>query len=161
MDNQNSTQSKATKAYEIFCGVLLLVAVSFSILEIIGRLFFSVSYDFLIDLPVWLTAWATLLMTGPLLYIGGHVSIEIVKEKLKGKPRLAVSIFNNLFALIYGAIISIGGVQLVFHHFSEYSVFPRYIPIPRWWVELCVPLAMIIFTICGLLVFIREIRKKW
>jgi TRAP-type C4-dicarboxylate transport system permease small subunit len=161
MNGEKSASIFLMRAYESFCAFSLLVAVGCAIFEIIGRVFFNFSYDFVIDLSIWLTAWATLLMSGPLLLRGEHVSIQAIREKLRGRPRLYVGIFNNLSALAYSCVIAAGGFLVVYRHFKEYAVFPRYFPIPMWIVELSVPLGMSIFAICAFIVFIKDIRRKW
>jgi TRAP-type C4-dicarboxylate transport system permease small subunit len=161
MDEQKAKTSSVMRVYEISCGVLLLLGALLANLEILGRVIFNISYDFIIDCTVWLTIWATLFMGGPLLLSAGHVSIDLVRDKLTGTPRLILQILNDLAILAYGITVAVGGFIVLFRHFTEYSVYPRYFPIPKWWVEICIPSAMSIFAICALMLLIRDIRRKW
>lgn len=149
------------KIYEGFCGVLLFIAVFTSAFEIIARVFFHASYDFIIDFSVWFTVWALLLIAGPLLAEGGHVSIDFFKERLSGRPRLLVELFNAICTLAYGASITVGGIIFVQKLYERHAVFPRYFEIPMWIVETCVPISMFIFTVYAIIGFCQALRKKW
>jgi TRAP-type C4-dicarboxylate transport system permease small subunit len=150
---------KAYRWLEIFCAFLLIIAVLISLGEIIGRVFFHMTYDFVIDLPVWLTVWAMLLISGPLIAENGHVSIDLVVTRLRGKAKLLVELFNISATIIYGAAVSFGGIALVRMLYERQTVFPKYFPIPKWIVELCIPLGMVIFTLVGIIEFYNIIKR--
>lgn len=152
-------EQKVYRILNFFCGVLLFIAVTISLGEIVGRIIFHTTYDFIIDLPVWITVWAMLLIGGVLVAEGGHVSIDFMVNRLKGKARLLLEIFNITATVIYGIAITIGGFTLVRMFYLRETVFPRYIPIPKWIVEFCVPLGMGIFTIISIIEFFKVIKK--
>ena len=135
---------------EKICAALLIGAVCISLGEIVGRVLFKATYDFVIDLPVWFTIWAMLLISGPLIAENGHVSIDFIRTRLKGKARWAMDLFNMGVTLIYGAMVFVGGCQLIHMLHVRQAVFPKYFPIPKWLVELCIPLGMGLFTLCAL-----------
>ncbi len=148
------------KVFEICCGVLLLVAVLISFSEIIMRVFFSVSYDFIIDLSVWITVWASLLIGGPILLENGHISVDMIRDRITGKIRLGVEIINTFACIVFGGVLLFGGTQFVLQLYKKKAVFPRYIPIPMWIVELCVPLGMLLFTFFSIVLMIKVIRNN-
>jgi TRAP-type C4-dicarboxylate transport system permease small subunit len=150
---------KAYRWLEKFCAFLLIIAVLISLGEIIGRVFFHMTYDFVIDLPVWLTVWAMLLISGPLIAENGHVSIDLVVTKLRGRAKLLVELFNISATIIYGAVVSFGGFALIRMLYERQTVFPKYFPIPKWIVELCIPLGMVIFTLVGIIEFYNIIKR--
>ncbi len=149
------------KIFETCCGLLLLVAVSVSFSEIILRVLFSVSYDIVIDLSVWITVWASLLIAGPILLENGHISVDILRDRFSGKARLCVEVLNAVACLVFGVVVLIGGIQFVFQLYEKKSVFPRYIPVPMWLVELCVPVGMLIFSIYSVVLIVNVIKHKW
>lgn len=161
MKEEKGRSESLKKSYEGFCGILLFLAVFFSMGEIIARVIFHTSYDFIIDLSVWLTVWALLLIAGPLLAEGGHVSIDFLRNKLRGRPRLAIELFNVLFTLSYGAVITLGSILFIRRLYSQHAVFPRYFAIPMWIVELCVPIGMSIFTVYAAFELYKTVRRKW
>jgi TRAP-type C4-dicarboxylate transport system permease small subunit len=147
--------------YEGFCGLLLFLAVSISMAEIVARVICKVSYDLFFDFPVWITVWALLLITGLLLPEGGHLSIDFFRIKAKGKIRWVLEVLLALITLAYGAFITVAGVLFIQQLYLRKSLFPRYIAIPMWIVELCVPIGMGIFAIYGVIGLIKAIRQKW
>lgn len=149
------------RLFEICCGLLLYLAVLIGLGEIVARVFFHTTYDFVIDLSVWITVWSMLLIGGPLLAENGHVSIDFLRAKLRGKPRLALEVFNASATLLYGGAVTIGGALLVRQLYLRDAVFPRYFPIPKWLVELCVPLGMVLFTIYAAIELIRIVRRHY
>jgi TRAP-type C4-dicarboxylate transport system permease small subunit len=161
MKEEKGRSESLKKFHEGFCGILLFLAVFFSMGEIIARVIFHTSYDFIIDLSVWLTVWALLLIVGPLLPEGGHVSIDFLREKLRGRPRLAIELFNVLATLSYGAVITLGSILFIGRLYSQHAVFPRYFAIPMWIVELCVPIGMFIFTAYAVFELYKTVRRKW
>ena len=133
--NKEGHEGKFYRIIEIFCGLLLFIAVGISLGEIVGRVVFHTTYDFIIDLPVWITIWAMLLIGGPLIAENGHVSIDFMVTKLQGRARRLLELFNITVTAIYGFAITIGGFQLVRMLYIREAVFPKFIPIPKWIVE--------------------------
>ncbi|HOO50669.1 MAG TPA: TRAP transporter small permease [Alphaproteobacteria bacterium] len=160
MPKKESSAGFLKKAYIGFCGFFLSMAVLISLYEIVSRVIFKSTYDFIIDFSVWLTVWAMLLMMGPLLAEGGHVSIDYIRDKLHGKARMMLELFNTLCCLIYGLAITWGGIQLVQSLYIRKSVFPRYFAVPMFIIELCVPISMAIFSYFALVEILRVFRPK-
>jgi len=157
--NKEGPEQKPYRILEKFCGLLLFIAVGISLGEIVGRVVFHTTYDFIIDLPVWITVWAMLLIGGPLIAENGHVSIDFMVIKFRGRARLLVELFNITATAVYGFAITIGGFELVRMLYLREAVFPKFIPIPKWIVELCIPLGMGIFTIISIIEFFKIIKK--
>jgi TRAP-type C4-dicarboxylate transport system permease small subunit len=160
-ENESSLFSKMQRGVEIACGLILFIAVTISMAEIVMRVVFKMSFDLFFDLPVWLTVWALLLITGFLLPGGGHVSIDFVRIKFTGWIRWLLEVFLALVTLAYGVLITWGSIRFLQQLYVRESVFPRYIPVPKWIVELCVPIGMGIFTIVALSELVKAFRKKW
>ena len=160
MTEKDSIAGWAKKIYIGFCGFLLSLAVLISLYEIMSRVIFKTTYDFIIDFSVWLTVWAMLLIMGPLLAEGGHVSIDYVRDKLHGKARVILEVFNTVSCIIYGLAITWGGIHLVHSLYVRKAVFPRYFAFPMYLIELCVPISMAVFTYFALIELYRLIRPK-
>ena len=73
---------------------------------------------------------------------------------------MSLELFNVLTTVIYGISITIGGVLIVRQLYLRAAVFPRYFAIPKWIVELCIPIGMGIFTLFGIVELIRILRRK-
>ncbi len=158
---KESKISMIKRLFVNFCGYLLLLAVSISGFEIFLRVFIGKSYDFIIDLSVWLTVWALILIAGPLLSEEGHVSIDFIREKLQGKLRLLLELFITLSVLVFGVALCLGSIIYVYQLYDRQVVFPRYFAIPMWVVQLCMPLGMFIFSIYAAILFVQAIKRKW
>jgi TRAP-type C4-dicarboxylate transport system permease small subunit len=141
--------------------MLLFLAITISMAEIVSRVFFKMSYDLFFDFAVWVTVWALLLITGLLLPEGGHISIDFLRNKFRGRLRWLLEVSLALITLAYGAFITWGSILFLQQLYMRQSIFPRYIPIPKWIVELCVPLSMAIFTIFAFAGLVKAIRQKW
>jgi len=153
--------TRIKKAFEIFCGLLLFLAVTISMAEIVTRVLFKVSFDLFFDFSVWIAVWALLLIAGLLLPEDGHLSIDFFKNKFSGKPRWFIEVSLGLITLGWGALITWGAFRFLQQLYARKSVFPRYFAIPMWIVELCVPIGMGIFTVYAVIGLVKVIRKKW
>ena len=153
--------TRIRKYYEKICGLLLFLAVSISFAEIIARVMFKTSIDLFFDFSVWVTVWAFLLIAGPLLPEGGHISIDFLRLKFSGGPRKLLELCLALVTLAYGALITWGSILFIRQLYQRQSIFPRFVAIPKWMVELCVPIGMFIFTVFALMEVVKVIRKKW
>ena len=147
--------------YESLCGLLLFLAVSISFAEIVARVVFKTSIDLFFDFSVWVTAWAFMLIAGPILPEGVHISIDFLRNKFSGSPRWFLEVCLAMITLIYGALFTWAGIQFVQQLYQRQSIFPRYIAIPKWIVELCVPIGMLIFTVYAVIGAYKAVRKRW
>ena len=145
-EEQNGKSTNKWHTYEVVCGMILFIAVIISMSEIVLRVGFNTSYDFIIQASVWLTVWALLLIGGPVLAEDGHVSIDFLITRLRGKPRWVLMFFNTITTLIYSIAITYGGVLLVIELIKKGSVFPMYLPVPMWTIQIIVPISMAVFT---------------
>ena len=153
-----STKSKLKK-FELFCGLLVFIAVLVSISEIVLRVGFNTSYDFIIQASGWLTVWGLLLITGPILAEGGHVSIDFIRNSLRGRPQWLLDLFNTGTTLLYAVVVTCGGVILVVELIERGSVFPMYFPIPMWTIQIIVPISMAIFSFFAAVRFYRTLTR--
>jgi TRAP-type C4-dicarboxylate transport system permease small subunit len=152
---------RVKRVWEISCALLLFLAVTINISEIVLRVAFRLSYDLLFDLPVWLTVWSVLLITGLLLPEGSHISINFIRFKIRGRLRLLLEVFLALTTLFYGVLITWGSVLFLRGLYEKQSVFPRSIPVPAWLVQLCVPIGMFIFSLFAMVALIQVLRRRW
>ena len=146
MAEEQNIKSSGWHKYEKVCGMLVFIAIVISMGEIVLRVGFNTSYDFIIQASVWLTVWGLLLIGGPVLAEDGHVSIDFILTRVTGKTKWLLVFFNTITTLIYSVAITIGGVMLVIELIKKGSVFPMYLPVPMWTVEIIVPISMAVFT---------------
>jgi TRAP-type C4-dicarboxylate transport system permease small subunit len=160
MADEQRPKKGLLRKYEMFCGLFVFLAILVSMGEIILRVFFNTSYDFIIQASVWLTVWGLLLIGGPVLAEGGHVSINFIRNSLTGRPQWILDVFNTGTTLLYSIAVTVGGVMLVVELIQTGSVFPLYLPIPMWTVQIIVPISMAIFTYFAWVRFYRTLRRS-
>ncbi len=127
-------------------GIVFFIGISVNFFEIILRAGFNMSVDIMFDLPIWLTIWSVMMMAGPILPEGEHVSVDAARDHLYGWPRKVCEIINCIATIIFGIVITWGGVVFTKQIYDFDMVVVRVINVPRWIVESCIPLGMGIFT---------------
>jgi len=157
-EEHGSPKSKLDK-FEVFCGLLVFIAVLISMSEIVLRVGFNTSYDFIIQASIWLTVWGLLLIAGPILAEGGHVSIDFIRDRLTGRPQWLLDLFNTGSTLLYALVVTFGGILLVVELVERGSVFPMYYPIPMWIIQIIVPISMAIFSYFAVVRFYRTLTR--
>lgn len=158
--NKNQAPAGLIRTFEVGCGYLLLAAVMVSLVEIVARVVFKASFDLFFSLPVWMTIWALMLMTGGLLPANEHVSIHFIGNRLRGKALWILEVGLALITLAWGLLITWGSSLFVGQLIRKKAVFPTYIAVPRWMVELCIPVGMGIFSGFALAALIRAVKNK-
>ncbi len=154
-----SLMGTLVKGWIAFWSLVFFLGVLVNFLEII-LCFFHFSLDLLYDIPVWCTVWATLLVSGPLLLDGEHVSIDIMESLLKGKAKKGLYLVNALLVLAFGVVFTRGGHANVSQHNDYGPANTRSLTLTAWMVEACVPLGLFIFTCCALYDLYRKIAGK-
>lgn len=155
------TITKIKNYWITFWGFFFFLGVLVNFFEIISRTFFYYSVDLMYDIPVWFTVWSVMMVAGPILTDGEHVSVDILRSKLYGTPRKIAEMINALACIIFGIIITWGGFIYVKQTMDFNMNFIRVISIPRWVVEICVPLGMFLFTIYAIIMFINVYRTTY
>ncbi len=154
---------KIESGFKTFCilifglSILLLSAIIFL------REGFGISYDYFVDLVIWLVIWSTVLLFGPLHGEGEHIAIGFLLRKLSGKLRVGVELFNGLCSLVLITIVTISGFEAVMIYYSQQQSYARFISIPMWIVHACMPIGFGIFTvyiIVGLWRIIRDFKNN-
>ncbi|MEW5723222.1 MAG: TRAP transporter small permease, partial [Thermodesulfobacteriota bacterium] len=140
--SEKTTYEKFKRYYQDFCGLLLFLAVTLSMAEIVCRVLFGISYDLFFSFTVWITLFALLLITGLMLPEGGHVSIDFIRLKLRGQARRVLEAILALLTLAFSSLITYSAVLFLQQLHRRGSAFPLQIYVPMWLVELCVPLGM-------------------
>ena len=145
----------------VFFSYVLFIAITINFLEIVMRVIFNSSIDLMFDLPAWLTTWSMMLISGMILLDNEHLCIEAIRSKLKGTPAKCLDFINNVLTTIFAAIVTYSGVLFVKQLYTFNTSFTRIITIPKWMVEICIPIGMGVFTICAIIKTVQDLRKKY
>ncbi|KAF1077480.1 TRAP transporter small permease [Halodesulfovibrio sp. MK-HDV] len=156
---------KRCKAFKdgwiVFFSYVLFLAITINFLEIVMRVLFNSSVDLMFDLPTWLTTWSMVLISGMILLDNEHLCIEAIRSKLSGKPAKVLDFINNLLTTLFAAIVTYSGIMFVKQLYVFDTAFTRIITIPKWMVEICIPIGMGVFTICAIIKTVQDLRKKY
>jgi TRAP-type C4-dicarboxylate transport system permease small subunit len=150
---------KLNEGYKLFCAYLLGLSAALLMAVILLREVAGISYDFLTDIVIWLLVWSVLLMAGPLYAEKGHVAVDLVLERVHGRLRQTIELFNAVCTLIFVAATAYAGVLMIQILYSQGAVFPRYISIPMWIVQISVPIGFTLFTLYAAADVYQTIRR--
>ena len=102
-----------------------------------------------------------MMLAGPILPDGDHVSVDMVREHLHGLPRKVCEIVNCLATIAFGAVITWGGVVFTLQCCEFNMNIIRCISVPRWLVESCIPIGMFLFTIFAVYQLVTVVRTNY
>lgn len=92
MSQHSHAGAKLKRRWIEFWGLVFFAGILVNFAEIVCRTLFHFSIDLMYDLPVWLTIWAVMMVAGPILPDGDHVSVDMLRNALPGPPaRPAIS----------------------------------------------------------------------
>lgn len=89
-----------------------------------------------------------------------HFKFTMIADKLTGKKKIALDIFNNLILLTFNLLIFYYGVETVLN-FWDYTWVS--LPLKMGYVWLCIPImgfSMSIYTLSHLIGNVRQLRTK-
>ena len=96
-----------------------------------------------------------------ILLDGEHVSVDMVRDAVHGKPRKCIEIINCLATIAFGAVVTWSGYIFISQCYRFNMKIIRCIPVPRWMVEICIPLGMAVFTLYALIQLGRVLRTNY
>ena len=159
--SENKTIIKKIKNYWYkFWALVFFLGVSINFTEIVCRTVFNFSVELMYDLPVWLTIWSVMMLAGPILPDGEHVSVDMVRDRLSGTPKKILEAINIVICIIFGAVITYGGYLVTSQYYKFNMNIIRIVSVPRWLVESCIPIGMALFTVFAVIRFFNVIREK-
>lgn len=159
-DNNKTFFAKLKNFWYKFWALVFFLGVSINFIEIVCRTVFNFSVDLMYDLPVWLTIWSVMMLAGPILPEGEHVSVDMIRDKLTGVPRKILESVNLLICIAFGAIITYGGYLVTSQYYKFNMNIIRIVSVPRWLVESCIPIGMFMFTLFAVIHLFNVIKGK-
>ena len=151
---------KIDQSIKTICGVLLLICLAASSVDIANRFFIGSSVPWAHDVSIWSCIIFTFLFTGILTLDGTHISSDLVDNYIKGYPKAIINLFNLLATFIFCAISCYGGIQYAlylyrWHVTTDLGVWT----VPLWPMHIAsIGFGMMIATGYGLVAMIRAIK---
>ncbi len=131
----NRFSSWLEKALTVFSGVLLGIATALMFSEVITRYFFHSSYEYMEEIPRYLTITATFLMAPVILKLERHINIDLLPEFLKGRQKQILTLIISCFVLIACIYMLIAGISGVAYHYNAGTVSNTELEMPIWIVN--------------------------
>ena len=122
----------------VYVGVASVLVVTLgTFIDVVARFIFNHAYFWMNQLLVWAMIWGVFLMAGLLLKEGGHVSVDIVTNKLRGVSRRALLTINWLATLLFCGLVTWSAVVYIDYLIGHHTTRLLHTHIPFWPVNLC------------------------
>ncbi|MHC5652375.1 TRAP transporter small permease subunit [Stappia sp. ICDLI1TA098] len=140
---------KALCAFVTGLNRILFVIAAAIIFAVVPMLLYEVVARYAFNAPtVWAMEASTLvfgphfMLAGPyLLHLHGHVSVDILSERVKGAPRKALEVFTYAVVAIFAAVFAMVSWPLAVNAYAlGETSFSAWNP-PIWWLKFVVPFA--------------------
>ncbi|NIY75328.1 TRAP transporter small permease [Thalassospira sp. HF15] len=125
---------------------LAIAAIAGSILVQLACRFAGVTFD-ATELAGFFMATATFLGLAHTFKSGGHVRITLTFDRLKGRPRRIIEVFNCLVAGSAVLFLSCYLIDLVGMSYEYHDISPGLLAVPFWIPQLMVSSGVVIFAI--------------
>lgn len=147
----------------VFAGmVLALGVVLFASIDVFNRLAVGASLAWAQQAAVWVNIFVVFLVAPPMLFIGGHVRVLFLFDKLKGLTRKIADFLNQVAVITFCGLALWGGLAYVIY--LEKMVITRVfgmIRFPFYIIALGHPVCMSLFLIFGIFGLSLFIVKLW
>lgn len=156
----NKLSNKINKYCEYFTGFLLAILTIIILIQVFARRFFGNSLSWTEESARFLFIWIIIVGASIGIKEGFHVAINILKDKLKEKPKALLNIIINFSVLFFSALLLIAGITLSISVSKQLSPAIR---INMFWIYISVPISaliMIIHNISELTSNFRQLKSK-
>lgn len=127
--------------------IALLVLIAFFVLfEIVMRKIIGWSVDWVIELTEYLLAYLTFLGGAHLLKIDGHLTFDLVVQRLSKRKKRFLRVISNVVGLVVALIITWYGTVATIDLFQRGIVTETILVLPKGLFALTVTFSMLLFT---------------
>lgn len=148
--------AKAQLVLGVACLSIFLVAI---LIQVFSR-YLGISVMWSEEVANFSFIWSVFMGASIMFYEKEHFKFNMLSDKLQGKKKIYLDIFNNLILLTFNVLILYYGVQTV-ENFWNYTWIS--LPLKMGYVWLCIPImgfTMSTYTVSHLLDNIKELRIK-
>ena len=131
-----------------FLAGIILVFIMLSVgLEVILRYFFNRPMIWVTEVTECLLLYTTFLGTGWLLREEGHVKVDIILDRLKGRTTAVLGIFSSLVGIFVSIMLVFYGMSVTWNYFKRGIYTPTAMEIPVAAILLIIPIGSFILLI--------------
>jgi TRAP-type C4-dicarboxylate transport system permease small subunit len=155
------------KAFTVFCrsaaGITMLVIMGLVFAEVVSRFVLGVSHEYVPAISSWAMVWMTYFVLGVVLKTRGHISVDILLNKVPPARGVILLAFIDIVSLAFAILLLYGGTRydLMVRQSDIYAVTVQFVPM--WIVRICVPLGgffLAFFSIEHLVSDARVLMKR-
>ena len=136
--------------------VLLLGCAAFVNIAVFLRYLFHISFQWTEELARYLHIGVVILLCGPLLWTGGHISMDLLLMKLKGPARKIVRLIGEFATL---ALVGYTFYQSIFYVSSlkATGILTFSTEFEQWMPTMVIPIGFFFATVFCIALIIKEI----
>ncbi|MEW6696349.1 MAG: TRAP transporter small permease [Bacillota bacterium] len=148
--------NKIKYAIDQIGGILLGISALLILFQVIMRYVFQSPNNWTEELARYISVWGTLIVSGLLVYEGGHITLDYFYEKFPAPLKKVTSLINNVLLIMFFTLFGLGGYRLMITSTQVNQMSPG-LQIPMWIVYIVLPISGVLM-ILGLV--FREYQKK-
>jgi TRAP-type C4-dicarboxylate transport system permease small subunit len=141
----------------ILAAVCMVLIAALTLAQILGRLFGVLVVD-AGDFAGFAMAGSIFFALAHTLRTGGHIRVNLLLARLRGRLRRAVEAWCLGATLILSGMFAIYSVQMVIESYTLNDVSTGMVPVPLWIPQMSMALGAILFVIALIHEFILVIR---
>jgi len=130
--------------------ILLALTIAVAFEEVISRYIFSKSSAILFAINPWMLVWFAYLTMGLVLRKHGHITIDILVNKLSRRVRAIMTGINLMIVMCVSGALAYASVVQVHTLFISNFVSPGLLQAPMWAVQLIMPISLFLLCFCSL-----------
>jgi C4-dicarboxylate transporter DctQ subunit len=120
---------------------LIMVFITFAVCrDVVMRYFFARPSIWVVQTCEYALLWMVFLATTWLLREGGHVSVDILFARLKGKPKFILSIIMYSIGGLACLLLTIFATQYTYESIVEHITDVRAVTVPMYSVFIIIPI---------------------
>jgi TRAP-type mannitol/chloroaromatic compound transport system permease small subunit len=135
----------------------LIIITSITMYEVVARYFFKSPTIWVWDLNIQIFAFLVLLTGGYTMAENGHISIDVLVNKLSPKKRAIVDIFNSLFIFLFIGVVLWYGAEMAIESWQRREVMPTIWEPPMYTIRIYIPIGAFLLLIQVLSKFVSDI----
>ena len=138
--------------------ILMFVMLAGAVWQVFTRFVLKNPSIFTEELLRYTLIWATMLGAAYAFATNMHLSLVLVKDRLKGKARIALLVFNEVIVIFFvGSVLILGGFSLCARNTSQLSAI---LSIPMSIVYSVVPISGIMIYIIKISQYLNRLKNK-
>lgn len=140
----------------IISGLAVLVISFFAGMEAVSRNLFDMPLKFTSSFSQFLLLYATLLGSAYCFHQDGHISVEIILDKLKSRARRSLLIFSYLVSAVFVVTLGWKGMEITVKALKFNWLTLTTIQVPAAYIYIAIPIGCLLMVAA---LFVKTVEK--